>query len=250
MMMMISRDDYFRKSGEFRVWLMEEYSLNCFEIESSRARKYFDKFVRQWNSKRLREAYYERERDPTALKVEEKVTKEKERKGDDKTSGKRHRGHCKDDKRRKRQRKGKKYDSGSDSSGDNGRVKKRSSSSSSKRRTVKSADSVDVALESIAMDRSSMRMIGAQQRRNLNRRAERIANNERLHSERADVDVGRTTLIGDDSAERKAIERAQARRQAAVQQASSVAERHRQREAARMDALLSMVRSGNFRKDI
>ena len=45
----ISKDDYFIKAAEFRVWLNEKKHKYFNELSSEDARYYFGKFVKAWN---------------------------------------------------------------------------------------------------------------------------------------------------------------------------------------------------------
>jgi hypothetical protein len=45
----ISKDDYFIKAAEFRVWLHEKKNKYLDELKSDDARYYFGKFVKAWN---------------------------------------------------------------------------------------------------------------------------------------------------------------------------------------------------------
>lgn len=67
----ISKDDYFRLSSEFRIWLHEHKKIFFDELKSDETHKYFGKFVKKWNSGKLEKKYYEGIRssqvDPAAL---------------------------------------------------------------------------------------------------------------------------------------------------------------------------------------
>ncbi|KAI9343108.1 hypothetical protein BDR26DRAFT_933200 [Obelidium mucronatum] len=54
----ITADDFYTKSSEFIVWLREKKKLSLSNLSSKEARKYFDKFVKKWNSASLSEKYY------------------------------------------------------------------------------------------------------------------------------------------------------------------------------------------------
>lgn len=54
----ISKDDYYSKSKEFRVWLMEEKNKPLDELKSSKSKAYFKKFVKRWNAGKLPKKYY------------------------------------------------------------------------------------------------------------------------------------------------------------------------------------------------
>ncbi|XP_071954854.1 uncharacterized protein [Antedon mediterranea] len=55
----ISKDDYYLKSTEFRIWLKEEKRIYFDELSSSKSRYYFKKFVKMWNKGRLRKKFYD-----------------------------------------------------------------------------------------------------------------------------------------------------------------------------------------------
>ncbi|KAI8578471.1 hypothetical protein K450DRAFT_246986 [Umbelopsis ramanniana AG] len=55
----ISKDDYFIKAAEFRVWLNEKKHKYFNELSSEDARYYFGKFVKAWNNFELDQKYYE-----------------------------------------------------------------------------------------------------------------------------------------------------------------------------------------------
>ncbi|OQR93298.1 hypothetical protein ACHHYP_02676 [Achlya hypogyna] len=54
----ISRDDYFEKAREFRVWLKTDKNVYFEDLTSEDAMKHFDKFVRRWNDGKLDRMYY------------------------------------------------------------------------------------------------------------------------------------------------------------------------------------------------
>ncbi|XP_063954865.1 peptidyl-prolyl cis-trans isomerase G-like [Lytechinus pictus] len=54
----ISKEDYYSKSKEFRVWLMEEKNKPLDELSSKKSKAYFKKFVKKWNSGKLLKKYY------------------------------------------------------------------------------------------------------------------------------------------------------------------------------------------------
>ncbi|KAI0274802.1 hypothetical protein BC834DRAFT_815672 [Gloeopeniophorella convolvens] len=54
----ISESDYFLKSAEFRVWLKDEKRKYFDELSGDKARKYFHKFVKEWNRGRLHKSLY------------------------------------------------------------------------------------------------------------------------------------------------------------------------------------------------
>ncbi|XP_072036766.1 uncharacterized protein [Amphiura filiformis] len=54
----ISKDDFYHKSTEFRLWLVEEKSKYFDQLSSSKSKAYFKKFVKQWNSRKLAKKYY------------------------------------------------------------------------------------------------------------------------------------------------------------------------------------------------
>ena len=54
----LTSDDYFARSAEFRLWLHNSRSLHLDELESDKARKLFDNFCSEWNDGRLPAVYY------------------------------------------------------------------------------------------------------------------------------------------------------------------------------------------------
>lgn len=54
----ITESDYFLKSSEFRVWLKDEKRKYFDELSGEKARKYFHKFVKEWNRGRLDKSLY------------------------------------------------------------------------------------------------------------------------------------------------------------------------------------------------
>ncbi|GBE77371.1 hypothetical protein SCP_0102440 [Sparassis crispa] len=54
----ISESDYFLKSDEFRIWLKDEKRKYFDELTSDKARRYFRKFVKAWNSGKLPKSLY------------------------------------------------------------------------------------------------------------------------------------------------------------------------------------------------
>ncbi|KAF8506952.1 hypothetical protein F5888DRAFT_1603097 [Russula emetica] len=54
----ISESDYFLKSAEFRVWLKEEKHKYFDELSGEKARRYFHKFVKEWNRGKLDTSLY------------------------------------------------------------------------------------------------------------------------------------------------------------------------------------------------
>jgi len=54
----ISDSDYFVKSPEFRIWLKEEKHKYFDELSGDKARKYFHKFVKEWNRGKLDKSLY------------------------------------------------------------------------------------------------------------------------------------------------------------------------------------------------
>ncbi|KAH8551571.1 hypothetical protein BGW37DRAFT_467534 [Umbelopsis sp. PMI_123] len=55
----ITKDDYFIKAAEFRVWLHEKKHKYFNELSSEDTRYYFGKFVKAWNNFELDQKYYE-----------------------------------------------------------------------------------------------------------------------------------------------------------------------------------------------
>jgi len=54
----ITEVDYFLKSSEFRVWLKDEKRKYFDELSGEKARKYFHKFVKEWNRGKLDKSLY------------------------------------------------------------------------------------------------------------------------------------------------------------------------------------------------
>jgi len=54
----ITESDYFLKSSEFRVWLKDEKRKYFDELSGEKARKYFHKFVKEWNRGKLDKSLY------------------------------------------------------------------------------------------------------------------------------------------------------------------------------------------------
>jgi len=54
----ITESDYFLKSSEFRVWLKEEKHKYFDELSGDKARRYFHKFVKEWNRGKLDKSLY------------------------------------------------------------------------------------------------------------------------------------------------------------------------------------------------
>ncbi|KAI0257400.1 hypothetical protein BJV78DRAFT_1366445 [Lactifluus subvellereus] len=54
----ITESDYFLKSSEFRVWLKDEKHKYFDELSGEKARKYFHKFVKEWNRGKLDKSLY------------------------------------------------------------------------------------------------------------------------------------------------------------------------------------------------
>jgi len=54
----IAESDYFLKSAEFRVWLKEEKHKYFDELSGDKARRYFHKFVKEWNRGKLNKSLY------------------------------------------------------------------------------------------------------------------------------------------------------------------------------------------------
>ncbi|PVV03237.1 hypothetical protein BB560_002294 [Smittium megazygosporum] len=73
----ISEEDYYRLNVPFCKWLLKEKGKYFEEIDSSRARKYFFRFVKEWNKNRLDEKYYRFTDDPSTLKEEFTFTNHK-----------------------------------------------------------------------------------------------------------------------------------------------------------------------------
>ncbi|XP_072178073.1 uncharacterized protein [Diadema setosum] len=54
----ISKEDYYSKSKEFRIWLMEEKNKSLDEMKSTKSKAYFKKFVKKWNGGKLAKKFY------------------------------------------------------------------------------------------------------------------------------------------------------------------------------------------------
>ncbi|KAI7947650.1 hypothetical protein MJO28_009558 [Puccinia striiformis f. sp. tritici] len=54
----ISSDDFFKKSLEFKRWLKDEKNRYIDQLDSSKSKKYFEKFVKCWNRAQLDPDYY------------------------------------------------------------------------------------------------------------------------------------------------------------------------------------------------
>lgn len=54
----ITKEDFFGKSVEFRLWLMEEKKISMEDIKTTKAKAYFKRFVKRWNSGKLPKKYY------------------------------------------------------------------------------------------------------------------------------------------------------------------------------------------------
>lgn len=54
----ISSEDYYRRSEEYRAWLLKRHNVHFDQLEGAKARKYFDKFVDKWNSDRVADEIY------------------------------------------------------------------------------------------------------------------------------------------------------------------------------------------------
>eukprot|EP01138_Halocafeteria_seosinensis_P002021 gb/GECG01002070.1/.p1 GENE.gb/GECG01002070.1/~~gb/GECG01002070.1/.p1 ORF type:complete len:223 (+),score=51.26 gb/GECG01002070.1/:1-669(+) len=54
----ISRDDYFLKNPEFRVWLKKAKDIVFDDLDAAEAREYFQTFVEKWNTGKLPNRYY------------------------------------------------------------------------------------------------------------------------------------------------------------------------------------------------
>ncbi|CAD6911481.1 unnamed protein product [Tilletia controversa] len=57
----IGEDDFYQKAAEFKYWLRTSRKKYLDEMSSKEARKYFEKFVRRWNSGGLEDAFYKGE---------------------------------------------------------------------------------------------------------------------------------------------------------------------------------------------
>ena len=54
----LTADDYYARSAEFRLWLHNSRSLHLDELDGERARKLFDDFCTEWNGGRLPAVFY------------------------------------------------------------------------------------------------------------------------------------------------------------------------------------------------
>ena len=54
----LTADDYYVRSAEFRLWLHNSRSLHLDELDSNKSKQLFDDFCTEWNSGRLPAAYY------------------------------------------------------------------------------------------------------------------------------------------------------------------------------------------------
>ncbi|KAI0304729.1 hypothetical protein BC826DRAFT_11310 [Russula brevipes] len=54
----LTESDYFLKSAEFRVWLKDEKHKYFDELSGDKARRYFHKFVKEWNRGKLDKSLY------------------------------------------------------------------------------------------------------------------------------------------------------------------------------------------------
>ncbi|XP_022100803.1 uncharacterized protein LOC110984688 [Acanthaster planci] len=54
----ISKEDFYNKSTEFRLWLVEEKGKYFDQLSGSKAKSYFKKFVKKWNSGKLGKKFY------------------------------------------------------------------------------------------------------------------------------------------------------------------------------------------------
>ncbi|CAM9676050.1 unnamed protein product, partial [Chrysoparadoxa australica] len=54
----ISEEDYFKKSNEFKAWLLESKRTAFETLTSEESHAYFNKFVKYWNRGDLSSMYY------------------------------------------------------------------------------------------------------------------------------------------------------------------------------------------------
>ena len=54
----LTSDDYWSRSAEFRLWLHNSRSLHLDELDGEKARQLFDEFCSEWNGQRLLAMYY------------------------------------------------------------------------------------------------------------------------------------------------------------------------------------------------
>lgn len=55
----LTKDDFYSKSNEFKVWLFEHKKIYFDEQNTKKLRKLFKKFYKKWNKKKLSKKYYE-----------------------------------------------------------------------------------------------------------------------------------------------------------------------------------------------
>ncbi|MES1920572.1 hypothetical protein MHBO_002229 [Bonamia ostreae] len=55
----ISKEDFYKKSTEFRVWLFEQKGMYFDEQKSKKLKKLFKRFAKKWNKGKLSQKYYE-----------------------------------------------------------------------------------------------------------------------------------------------------------------------------------------------
>ncbi|KAJ3397661.1 hypothetical protein HDU92_005403 [Lobulomyces angularis] len=69
----ISSDDFYSKNKEFRLWLKGEKKKHIDEISSKAAHKYFDKFVKRWNKRKLPKEFYNLEESRLEVRAKERT---------------------------------------------------------------------------------------------------------------------------------------------------------------------------------
>ena len=52
--MVLTEDDYFGRSSEFRLWLLEERQTYFDDLKGDESRRLFEKFVSRWNDGKLK----------------------------------------------------------------------------------------------------------------------------------------------------------------------------------------------------
>ena len=55
----IEKDDYFKYNKIFTIWLERKKHKKFEDLSSKKARKYFERFRRRWNKKKLDPMFYE-----------------------------------------------------------------------------------------------------------------------------------------------------------------------------------------------
>ena len=55
----ITQEDFFRLNKTFSIWLIKKKQINFHELETKKAEKYYKKFIKKWNKKKLNPLYYD-----------------------------------------------------------------------------------------------------------------------------------------------------------------------------------------------